>query len=64
MTFSMIIPKYRIILRAVGILIPATMHALYNATNDTNYWIVPVLFSVRIFTIYLRKTKIIKQKIT
>ncbi len=59
--FSALFPMYRHSLWLLAILVPATIHALYNSLGL--FSIIPALFGVLLFTIYLSNSKNMKQKL-
>ena len=61
--FAALVPMHRIGLWCIAILLPATIHALYNSMP---HWtcLFPATLGVIIFTIYLTNAKNMKQKIT
>ena len=60
-SFSALFPMYRHGLWVIAILVPATIHALYNALGL--FSIIPALFGVLLFTIYLANSRNMQQKL-
>ena len=61
--FSALVPMHRIGLKILAILLPATIHALYNSMPDC-LRILPAVSGIILFTIYLSNAKNMKQKLT
>ena len=59
--FAALFPMSRHGLWTIAILIPATLHALYNSTGM--FSIIPALLAVLLFTIYLANSRTMKQKL-